>query len=210
MELEGRAGVAWDHSARDGGWATTVRSGVREAMSESNAGEEIDLAEQIVAMRPHLVRFAHSLTRDSAAAEDLAHETVARALAARWRFQPGTNLRAWLFRILRNTYLNLLRESTTRPRLVSFDELAGELSGSRADSPSPVEADVILRADLRRIAEVYRTLPTAFAIPLYLTAVEELSYAEVATILDIPIGTVMSRVYRARRRLMSLLAGSDS
>lgn len=66
---------------------------------------------------------------------------------------------------------------------------------------------MIERADLRRIADVYRTLPSAFAIPLFLTAVEELSYAEAASILDVPIGTVMSRVYRARRLLMSRLAG---
>jgi len=179
-------------------------------MSEREASEPADLPDQIVALRPRLVAFARSLTRDLSSAEDLAQETMARALAAQWRFQPGTNLKAWLFRILRNTYLNLLRESSTRPRLVSIEELAGEPGSSHADASNPVEADVIVRADLTRIAEVYRTLPSAFAIPLYLTAVEELSYAEVATILGIPIGTVMSRVYRGRRRLMSLLAGSDS
>lgn len=181
-----------------------------KAMSENTAGEAIDLPEQIVAMRPHLVRFAYSLTHDGAAAEDLAHETVARALAARWRFQPGTNLKAWLFRILRNTFLNALRDSATRPRLISLEELTGERAASPADASSPVEADVIIRADLERIGEAYRKLPATFAIPLYLSAVEELSYAEVAAVLDIPIGTVMSRIYRARRRLMSLLAGSDS
>ena len=178
-------------------------------MSQRGASEPVDLPDQIVALRPRLVGFARSLTRDVSSAEDLAQETMARALAARWRFQPGTNLKAWLFRIMRNTYLNMLRESTTRPRLISFEELAGEPGGSQADASNPVESDVIVRADLRRIGEVYRRLPSAFAIPLYLTAVEELSYAEVATILDIPVGTVMSRVYRARRRLMLLLARSD-
>lgn len=183
--------------------------GGSQEMSEREASEPFDLPDQIVALRPRLIGFACSLTRDRSSAEDLAQETMARALAAKWRFQPGTNLKAWLFRIMRNTYLNVLRESTTRPRLISLEELAGEPPDSQADTSSLVESDVILRADLRRIGEVYRTLPSAFAIPLYLTAVEELSYAEVAAILDVPIGTVMSRVYRARRRLMSLLAGSE-
>jgi len=65
---------------------------------------------------------------------------------------------------------------------------------------------VIERADLRRVIEAYRTLPRAYAVPLYLTAVEELSYTEAASILDVPVGTVMSRVYRARRLLLSRLA----
>jgi RNA polymerase sigma-70 factor (ECF subfamily) len=77
-------------------------------------------------------------------------------------------------------------------------------------NPNPVEARVIERAELKRIADVYRTLPATFAVPLFLTAVEQLSYAETASILDIPVGTVMSRIYRARRLLISRLAGGNS
>lgn len=169
--------------------------------------EEGDLAAQIVELRPRLLRFAWSLTRDREAAEDLAQETIARALASQWRFQPGTNLKAWLFRILRNVHLNVLRAAGTRPAVVSIEELVGEPLGQLEHSLNPVEARVIERADLRQIAEAYRTIPPAFAIPLFLTAIEELSYAEAASILDIPVGTVMSRVYRARRLLISKLAG---
>lgn len=176
------------------------------AMSERNLEEEGDLAGQIVGLRPRLVRFAWSLTRDHEAAEDLAQEAIARALASQWRFQPGTNLKAWLFRILRNVQLNVIRAERTHPALVSIEELVVEPVGLHDHQLNPVEARVIERADLRRVAEVYRTLPTAFALPLFLTAVEELSYAEAASILDIPIGTVMSRVFRARRLLISRLA----
>ena len=84
-----------------------------------------------------------------------------------------------------------------------------EPASPHEQNPNPVEAQVIERAELRRIADVYRTLPPTFAVPLFLTAVEELSYAEAALILDIPVGTVMSRVYRARRLLMSRLAGGN-
>lgn len=175
-------------------------------MSDRSLEDEGDVAAQIVGQRPRLVRFAWSLTHDREAAEDLAQETIARALAAQWRFQPGTNLKAWLFRILRNVHLNVLRAAGTHPALVSIEELVGEPDSPHEHNVNPVEARVIERADLRRIADVYRTLPPAFAVPLFLTAIEELSYAEVASILDIPVGTVMSRVYRARRLLLSRLA----
>lgn len=178
-------------------------------MSESKLGDEVDLAALIVEMRPRLVRFARSLTRDGQAAEDLTQETIARALASQWRFQPGTNLKAWLFRILRNIHLNVIRAAGTRPTLVSIDELLGEPSSVPEANLNPVEAAVIERADLKRIAEVYHTLPQTFATALYLTAVEDMSYAQAAAVLDVPVGTVMSRVYRARRLLMSRLAGGS-
>jgi RNA polymerase sigma-70 factor (ECF subfamily) len=175
-------------------------------VSERNLEKEGDLATQIVGLRPRLVRFAWSLTRDREAAEDLAQEAIVRALASQWRFQPGTNLKAWLFRILRNVQLNVIRAEGAHPALVSIEELVVPV-GPHDHQLNPVEARVIERADLRRVAEAYRTLPAAFALPLFLTAVEELSYAEAASILDIPVGTVMSRVYRARRLLISKLAG---
>ena len=195
-----------------GAWAGVLSArgwSAAGTVSERSPEEEASLAAQIVKLRPRLVRFAWSLTRDREAAEDLAQETIARALASQWRFQPGTNLKAWLFRILRNIHLNVLRAAGTHPTLVSIEELVVEPTGPNEQDPNPVEARVIERAELRRIADVYRTLPPTFAVPLFLTAVEELSYAEVASILDIPVGTVMSRVYRARRLLMSRLAGGN-
>lgn len=191
-----------------GEWVFSARTwGGPAAVSEKNVEEGGDLASQIVELHPRLLRFARSLTRDREVAADLAQETIARALTSQWRFQPGTNLKAWLFRILRNIHLNVLRSAGTGPGLVSIEDLVGEPANPHEHSLNPVEARVIERAELRRVAEVYRTLPPAFAIPLYLTAVEELSYAEVASVLDIPLGTVMSRVYRGRRLLMSRLAG---
>ena len=175
-------------------------------MGEMSPDPQGDLAGQIVGMQPRLLRFAWSLTRDREAAEDLAQEAIARALASQWRFQPGTNLKAWLFRILRNAHLNVIRAARTHPNLVSIEELVGEPATPHEHYLSPVEASAIERAELKRIADVYRTLPPAFAAALYLTAIEELTYAEAASILDIPVGTLMSRVYRARRLLISRLA----
>src|SRR5260370_3912800 len=117
-------------------------------MSEGGAEEEGDLAAQIVNLRPRLVGFAWSLTRDRDAAEDLAQETITRAIASQWRFQPGTNLKAWLFRILRNIHLNVLRAAGTHPALVSIEELIVEPAGPHEPDPHPVCTRVIERAEL--------------------------------------------------------------
>ena len=193
--------MAWAGVFSTEPWSTAA------AVSDRSLEEEDDLGAQIVDHRTRLVRFAWSLTRDREAAQDLAQETIARALAAKWRFEPGTNLKAWLFRILRNIHLNMLRADATHPGVLSIEEIVREPVSLREQGVNTVEAAVLERAELERIAQVYRTLPRNFAIPLYLTAVEELSYAEVASILEIPVGTVMSRVYRARRLLLSRLGG---
>jgi RNA polymerase sigma-70 factor (ECF subfamily) len=167
-------------------------------------GDDV-LADEIVDLQPRLYRFARSLTRDPEEASDLAQEATARALRARLSFTPGTNLRAWLFRILRNTYLNQRRierrHAAPNPVVLSLPDLEWTGSGLRS-----VEHDVLVRADLRAVLEAFRRLPERYATPLYLSAVEERSYAEVASELRIPIGTVMSRIYRARQMLLACLA----
>lgn len=162
------------------------------------------IAEQIAGLQPRLLQFALSLARDPEEASDLAQETVTRALGSLWRFTPGTNLRAWLFTILRNLYLNRQRAANRHAPIVALDDFA---AGLAADGPvDPVCHQALLRADLERVREAFRRLPPVFAVPLHLTTVEGLSYAEAARILDVPIGTVMSRIHRGRRLLLALLA----
>ena len=181
-------------------------SGARgaDAVDVAGAGDEV-VADEIVDLQPGLYRFARSLTGDPDEASDLAQEATARALGALRSFTPGTNLRAWLFRILRNTYLNRRRAVRLHPAPVPLEtapDNAGLADGRRA----PVEHDVLVRAELRAVLDAFSGLPERYATPLYLTAVEERSYAEVARELGIPIGTVMSRIYRARQLLLSRLA----
>ena len=175
-----------------------------DAVGVAGAGDQV-VADEIVDLQPGLYRFARSLTRDPDEASDLAQEATARALGALRSFTPGTNLRAWLFRILRNTYLNRRRAARLYPAPVPLEtapDSAGPADGRRA----PVEHDVLVRAELRAVLDAFRGLPERYATPLYLTAVEERSYAEVARELGLPIGTVMSRIYRARQLLLSRLA----
>jgi len=166
---------------------------------EGDAG----LAEEIAAQAPRLRGYAYSLTHDAADAEDLAQETVARALKASDRFQPGTNLSAWLFAIARNLHISRIRTAARRPS-VSADDLDQELPADPGVL-DPVEQAVLARADMRELMAAFRALPPLFAEPLRMTAIEELSYQETAHRLGVPIGTVMSRIYRGRRLLMRRL-----
>jgi RNA polymerase sigma-70 factor (ECF subfamily) len=175
-----------------------------ESVADSPRLGDADLAEQIALLQPRLYRFAWSLTKEAEEAADLAQETVVRALGSQWRFTPGTNLKAWLFRILRNLYLNRRRSASAHAETVPFDNL--ELNGGLSDrSLNPIEESVLLKAELAEVLAAFRSLPVLYAGPLHLTAVEQLTYAETARILDIPVGTVMSRVYRGRRLLLERL-----
>jgi len=165
-----------------------------------------DLSGEIARFTPRLRAFAYSLVRDEAEAEELVQETCLRAIGARHRFTPGTNLKAWLFTILRNLHLNRRRDLAARPGIIPLDERLPD-AGHLAHHPmSSVEQDVLGRAEMEAVTEAFRRLPPPFAVPLHLVAVEDLSYAQVATILELPVGTVMSRIYRARRLLISHLA----
>ena len=117
-----------------------------DAVGVAGAGDEV-VADEIVDLQPGLYRFARSLTRDPDEASDLAQEATARALGALRSFTPGTNLRAWLFRILRNTYLNRRRAARLHPAPVPLEtapDNAGPADGRRA----PVEHDVLVRSEL--------------------------------------------------------------
>jgi RNA polymerase sigma-70 factor (ECF subfamily) len=152
---------------------------------------------------------AMRLTRNRADAEDLVQDTVVKALRFQARFERGTNLRAWLYTILHNTWRNRLRD--TAREAVDVDSERVEELAATADGPTEFETPerVLLRAtmdgDLR---EALDELPDAFRQAVWLRDVEELSYAEIAKVLEVPLGTVMSRISRGRRLLFEKLAGS--
>ena len=171
-------------------------------MSSEAAADRGELQEQIAALHPRLLRFAQALTRDREEAADLAQEAMVRAIGASWRFTPGTNLVAWLFRITRNLHLNRVRDHAAGPAITPLDDLRDSPEW-RDPSSSPVERSVIERVDLADLRRAFDALPEKYALPLLLSAVEGLAYSEVAAILDIPVGTVMSRIYRGRRLLLA-------
>jgi len=136
-----------------------------------------------------LRRYARALLRDKAEADDLVQESLARALSRADKFQPGTNLRAWLFTIMHNVHVNQVRQKVSRPDEVPVDEV--EL---RLVTPARQET----RIELRDMSRALDALPPEQRQVLLMVALEGMKYDEVAKVLDIPIGTVMSRLSRAR------------
>ena len=144
-----------------------------------------------------LYNFAHWLTQNRDEAEDLVQETYAKALKGFSSFEPGTNFKAWIFRILRNTFLN----SRTGLKAATVP-----LDTESEDPALPVEhatpETILLSRDSRELLQsAIEELPVPYREVLLLCEVEEMSYQEIATTVAIPIGTVMSRLSRARRQL---------
>src|SRR5579872_907293 len=149
-----------------------------------------------------LYNFAHWLTRDREEAEDLVQETYAKALKGFRSFQLGTNFRAWMYRILRNTFLTSrtgLKATMTVP--LDPEEDGAELAVER-DTP---ETYLLTQANRELLQTAMDELPVHFREILLLCEVEEMSYQEIAETLAIPMGTVMSRLSRARQTLRSQL-----
>jgi RNA polymerase sigma-70 factor (ECF subfamily) len=145
-----------------------------------------------------LYNFARWLTQDTSEAEDLVQETYAKALRGFGSFQLGTNFRAWMFRILRNSYL------TSRTGLKAKVPLDEEEVDVASPDPSP-EALLVEQANREIVRDALTQLPVPFREILLLCEVEEMSYEEIAQVLAVPMGTVMSRLYRARKAMRTLL-----
>lgn len=149
-----------------------------------------------------LYNLARWLTRDDSEAEDLVQETYTRALKGFGSFQPGTNFTAWMFRILRNTFL----ASRARPNHshLSIDEEGDEaLLPAAAETP---ESILVSTSTQQQIQAALDKLPAGYREIILLCDVEEMKYREIAELLDLPVGTVMSRLSRARRALRGMLA----
>lgn len=153
-----------------------------------------------------LYRTALRLTRVPADAEDLVQETYLKAFRAAGSFKPGTNLRAWLFTILHNTARNRVRDRARDAVAVDSEvvERAAELppSGGPAETPETLLLRETLAPELQAAIDA---LPDAFRQAVWLRDVEEFSYAEIADMLQIPVGTVMSRISRGRHLLFDRL-----
>jgi RNA polymerase sigma-70 factor (ECF subfamily) len=147
-----------------------------------------------------LYNFAHWLTQNRSEAEDLVQETYAKALRGFSSFRPGTNFRAWMYRILRNSFLS---SRTGLKTMVAIDEEGTNVLPAENVTPELLLIDLANREMVQRGLE---ELPVPFREILLLCEVEEMSYQEISEALAIPVGTVMSRLFRARKALRQILA----
>ena len=154
-----------------------------------------------------LYNFARWIARDSYDAEDLVQETYLKALRSFSSFQPGTNFRAWIFRILRNTFLS--SRKTYERRMI--DALESEEDGPEAAVVRETPETILLnRSNLQRMERAIDDLPAHYRETLLLCEVEEMSYQQIAEMLSIPIGTVMSRLARARKAVRESLRSAPA
>jgi RNA polymerase sigma-70 factor (ECF subfamily) len=173
--------------------------------------DQATFSDQAVPFMASLYTAALRMTRNPADAEDLVQETYLKAYRAFGGFKEGTNLKAWLYKILTNTFINSYRSKKRRPEQTDLDEvedlyLYRRLGGLEAVAASRSAEEEVLDhftdADVKAAVEA---LPEQFRMAVLLADVEGFSYKEIAEILDIPIGTVMSRLHRGRKALQKVL-----
>jgi RNA polymerase sigma-70 factor (ECF subfamily) len=168
------------------------------AASARSSAFETDALSHLTALYSTALR----LTANRADAEDLVQETYLKAFRSAGQFEPGTNLKAWLFTILHNTFLNTRRHFGRESITLEPDELERAPQPEAVESPEQILLHKTLDADLQAALD---SLPAVFREAVWLRDVEDFSYAEIAAMLRVPVGTVMSRISRGRRLLYERL-----
>jgi len=170
---------------------------------------ETRFEQEVIPFLGQLYPAALRMTRNPSDAEDLLQETFAKAYAAFHQFRPGTNLRAWLHRILSNTFINSYRKKRREP----VQDLGFDFSGDWQTGGDPLmpparsaETEALEQLADSEILQALRELPAEFRVAIYLADVEGYPYREIAEMMDTPIGTVMSRLHRGRAKLRERLA----
>lgn len=169
------------------------------------------LTKEAMQYAPQLFSTALRMTRNRADAEDLVQETFVKAWRSSATFQEGTNLRAWLFRIMTNTFINKYNAQQRRPQESELDEVEelflfrrmGAFDSSKMNQSAEDQLLEFFTDD--EVKNAIEELPEMFRLPVLLSDVDGFSYKEIAEMLDVPIGTVMSRLHRGRKMMQKLL-----
>lgn len=180
-------------------------------LDPADAGADLKsrFTEEAMPLLDQLYGGALRMTRNPQDAEDLVQETYLKAYKAFDSFKPGTNLKAWLYRIMTNTYINNYRKKQRRPLVTSADEVTDSqlYTSSSHDSTGLESAEVEALKSMpnSQISDALNALNEDYRMVVYYADVEGLSYKEIADVMDIPMGTVMSRLHRGRKQLREML-----
>ena len=208
-----------DKQARQLSWTSMTTSDATPAASFDDSPkvktppDDRDLSalfeEQAIPLMDQLYAAAMRMTRNPADASDLVQETFVKAFAAFGRFQQGTNLKAWMYRILTNTFINIYRKNQRNPYQGTIDELEDWQMGGAVSATTTVtrsaEAEAIDHLPDSAVKDALQSIPEDFRLAVYFADVEGFSYQEIADIMKTPVGTVMSRLHRGRRMLRERL-----
>jgi RNA polymerase sigma-70 factor, ECF subfamily len=179
-------------------------------MSEKKSEKLISFEQQALPLMPQLYGAALRWTRNPSDAEDLVQETFSKAFVAWAKFEQGTNLKAWLFRIMTNTHINLYNKRNKDQAKTALDDLEDWQIGSgesvTAISTRSAEAEAMDNLPSEIIRNALDQIPAEFRMVVYYAVVEGLPYAEIADVMGTPVGTVMSRLHRGKKLLKTLLS----
>lgn len=177
--------------------------------SKSDSEKLRSFEQQALPLMPQLYGAALRWTRNPSDAEDLVQETFAKAYAAWSKFEQGTNLKAWLFRIMTNTHINLYNKRNKDQAKTALDDLedwqVGFGESVTSNSSRAAELEAIDNLPSKVIKDALAQIPDEFRMVVYYAVVEGLPYAEIAEIMGTPVGTVMSRLHRGKKLLKTLL-----
>src|SRR5712691_10697446 len=186
-----------------------LQAGADAPAREGNGVSSWDFDSQVMPYLDSLYNTAYRMTRSAEDAEDLVQETYFKAYKYYDKFEEGTNLKAWLFKILKNTFINNYRKKKLEPRSVDFAEIEDSFERivrrDNSEQPADPESEFFIGVLDDDVKKALDSLPYDYRMVVILADLEDFSYKEIAEILDCPVGTVMSRLYRGRKLLQKNL-----
>ena len=172
-------------------------------LTQDEFQKQADFEKEMIPHLDSLYNFAIRLTSDPIDAEDLVQDTIVKAFRFFGSYEKGTNAKAWLFRILKNSYINNYRKKSKQPQQVDYDEVSTYYENIRSEQSDTTDMEDILYRDMLddQITRALQRLPEDFRTVGLLCDVEGFTYEEIANMLDVPIGTIRSRLHRGRNLL---------
>jgi len=176
-------------------------------LTKDEVKKQSDFNEEIIPHLDSLYNFALRLTTDPNDAEDLVQDTIVKAYRFFSSYEKGTNAKAWLFRILKNSFINNYRKTSKKPQQVDYDEVSSFYESIRAERTDTSDLERVMYRELidDDVSKALQELPEDFRTVVLLCDVEGFTYEEIANMLDVPIGTIRSRLHRGRNLLKTQL-----